>query len=81
MIRVEGEMARVLIGAMRPYKRVGTTVMVQMHEDFVIGQASSGAIAGEISAPAGSWLAHDPITGAFWPISDQTQMRNYLPVE
>lgn len=76
---IEGETARMLIAQMTPYKKRGSTLMVQIHEDFVLGPGVSGIISGEISAAAGSWLAHDPSTGAFWPVSPGYHDRHYEP--
>lgn len=66
---------------MKPYKKIATTMAVQMSQDFVVVQDSDDVeIKGEVTAIRGSYLAM-AATGILYPISERTFESQYVALE
>jgi hypothetical protein len=53
-------------------KRPSVVYLMQMGEDFTV-HTNEGVMAGH----EGDWLAHDPQSGHFWPVSNEYVAMHY----
>ena len=68
---LEGQRLGDLIRRMKPYRKVRPILAIQIQEDVVLGPGLEGSIRGLLDVQAGSWIAHDPVTGKTWPIGEE----------